>query len=262
MSKFNNNYEEFIQKVVEAETSALNSEKGQKILQKLYDEVMRENPNLTPEEWSATKKQFLVVIFKEILKENPNFTSQFIGLIKEEIAKDKIPSVPEKRGYYGKWSSYDFASPTYDAEIEAEYYRNLEIIESELKRGDKAILLLCGAFDDTASIRAVKNTEKNSKMHAKKILDSFKVKIDGAYNKKYTVRYLPLSDKKKVKLYAEYDGKVVIGKLNVDENPETCEQFGIMNIPTILFFKNGELVNRSVGYTPKPRLQPLVEGLL
>ena len=54
----------------------------------------------------------------------------------------------------------------------------------------------------------VKNTEKNSKMHAKKILDSFKVKIDGAYNKKYTVRYLPLSDKKKVKLYAEYDGKV------------------------------------------------------
>lgn len=127
---------------------------------------------------------------------------------KEEIAKDKIPSVPEKRGYYGKWSSYDFASPTYDAEIEAEYYRNLDIIESELKRGDKAILLLCGAFDDTASIRAVKNTEKNSKMHAKKILDSFKVKIDGAYNKKYTVRYLPLSDKKKVKLYAEYDGKV------------------------------------------------------
>ena len=63
-------------------------------------------------------------------------------------------------------------------------------------------------------------------------------------------------------LAAEYDGKVVIGKLNVDENPDTCEQFGIMNIPTILFFKNGELVNRSVGYTPKPRLQPLVEGLL
>lgn len=89
MSKFNNNYEEFIQKVIEAETSALNSEKGQKILQKLYDEVMQENPNLTPEEWSATKKQFLVVIFKEILKENPNFTSQFIGLVKEEIAKEK-----------------------------------------------------------------------------------------------------------------------------------------------------------------------------
>lgn len=89
MSKFNNNYEEFIQKVVGAETSALNSKKGQKILQKLYDEVKQENPDLTPEEWSATKKQFLVVIFKEILKENPNFTSQFIGLVKEEIAKEK-----------------------------------------------------------------------------------------------------------------------------------------------------------------------------
>ena len=63
-------------------------------------------------------------------------------------------------------------------------------------------------------------------------------------------------------LAAEYDGKVVIGKLNDDEKPDTCEQFGIMNIPTILFFKKRELVNRSVGYTPRPRLQPLVEGLL
>ena len=61
---------------------------------------------------------------------------------------------------------------------------------------------------------------------------------------------------------ADYDGRAIIGKLNVDENPETCEAFGIMNIPTILFFKNGELVNRNVGYTPKPRLQPLVEALL
>lgn len=63
-------------------------------------------------------------------------------------------------------------------------------------------------------------------------------------------------------LAADYEGKAIIGKLNVDENPEVCETFGIMNIPTILFFKNGELVNRSVGYTPKPRLQPLVEGIL
>ena len=37
----------------------------------------------------------------------------------------------------------------------------------------------------------------------------------------------------------EYEGKAVIGKLNVDENPETCEQFGIMSIPTMLFFRNG-----------------------
>ena len=63
-------------------------------------------------------------------------------------------------------------------------------------------------------------------------------------------------------LAADFAGKAIIGKLNVDENPEVCEEFGIMNIPTILFFKNGELVNRSVGYTPKPRLQPLVEAIL
>ena len=60
---------------------------------------------------------------------------------------------------------------------------------------------------------------------------------------------------------AATEGKVIVGKLNVDENPETCEQFGIMNIPTILFFKNGELVDRQVGYCPKPKLLPLVEAL-
>lgn len=63
-------------------------------------------------------------------------------------------------------------------------------------------------------------------------------------------------------LAEDYDGRVAVGKLDVDANPDTCEQFGIMNIPTVLFFKNGELVNRSVGYTPKPRIQPMVEALL
>ena len=38
----------------------------------------------------------------------------------------------------------------------------------------------------------------------------------------------------------EYEGRVVVGKLNVDDNPDTCEEYGIMNIPTMLFFKNGE----------------------
>ena len=60
---------------------------------------------------------------------------------------------------------------------------------------------------------------------------------------------------------AATEGKVIVGKLNVDENPEVCEQFGIMNIPTILFFKNGQLVDRQVGYCPKPKLLPLVEAL-
>ncbi len=49
----------------------------------------------------------------------------------------------------------------------------------------------------------------------------------------------------------EYDGKAVIGKVNVDENPEISMKYGIRNIPTILFLKNGEVVDKSVGAVPK-----------
>ncbi len=63
-------------------------------------------------------------------------------------------------------------------------------------------------------------------------------------------------------LAAEYEGKVLIGKLNVDENDETCATYGIMNIPTMLFFKNGELVNRHVGASSKADLQKLIEEIL
>ena len=69
---------------------------------------------------------------------------------------------------------------------------------------------------------------------------------------------LPIVDQ----LAEEYAGKVTIAKLNVDDNPETCEQFGIMNIPTMLFFKNGELVNRHVGASRKPDLQAIIDTLL
>ena len=63
-------------------------------------------------------------------------------------------------------------------------------------------------------------------------------------------------------LATEYEGKITVGKLNVDDNDETCSAYGIMNIPTILFFKNGELVKRSVGAMRKPDLQKLFEELL
>ncbi|MBO7502167.1 MAG: thioredoxin [Paludibacteraceae bacterium] len=69
---------------------------------------------------------------------------------------------------------------------------------------------------------------------------------------------LPIVDE----LAAQYDGKISIGKLNVDENPETCEKFGIMNIPTMLFFKNGELVQRHVGACRKADLEKIAETLL
>ena len=49
----------------------------------------------------------------------------------------------------------------------------------------------------------------------------------------------------------DYKGKVVVGKLDVDSNQEFAAKFGVRNIPTVLTFKNGELVNRQVGVSAK-----------
>src|SRR6188508_275558 len=49
--------------------------------------------------------------------------------------------------------------------------------------------------------------------------------------------------------------KVKIVKLNVDENPRTAEKYGIMSIPTLMLFKNGELASRQVGAAPKQKLE-------
>lgn len=68
---------------------------------------------------------------------------------------------------------------------------------------------------------------------------------------------LPIVDE----LANQYEGKVRVGKLNVDENPDTCEAFGIMSVPTMLFFKNGELVNRHVGAAPKAELIKAIDQL-
>lgn len=69
---------------------------------------------------------------------------------------------------------------------------------------------------------------------------------------------LPIVDQ----LAAENEGRIRIGKLNVDENPDSCEQFGIMSIPTMLIFKNGEVVNRHVGAAPKTEIQKLLDAIL
>jgi thioredoxin 1 len=63
-------------------------------------------------------------------------------------------------------------------------------------------------------------------------------------------------------LAKEYDGKVVIGKMDVDNNTDTPNEYGIRNIPTILFFKGGELVDKQVGATQKAALVSKVEALL
>lgn len=60
----------------------------------------------------------------------------------------------------------------------------------------------------------------------------------------------------------EYDGQVRVGKLNVDENELIPQEYGIMSIPTVLYFKNGELVNRTVGALPKAQLKQAIDQLL
>lgn len=60
----------------------------------------------------------------------------------------------------------------------------------------------------------------------------------------------------------EYGDQVVVGKLDVDSNPQTTAKYGIRNIPTILFFKNGEVVDKQVGAVPKAALVEKLEPLL
>lgn len=58
----------------------------------------------------------------------------------------------------------------------------------------------------------------------------------------------------------EVEGKIKVGKVNVDEEGELAREFGIMSIPTLLVFKNGEQVNKSMGFCQKDKLYELVEG--
>ena len=55
-------------------------------------------------------------------------------------------------------------------------------------------------------------------------------------------------------LAKEYEGKWKIGKLNVDENPNVAGKFGVQSIPTLLFFKNGEAVDKAIGFQSKETL--------
>jgi len=64
------------------------------------------------------------------------------------------------------------------------------------------------------------------------------------------------------KVAKEMQGKAVFGKVNTDENEKLCERFEIMSIPTLLVFKNGELVDRNVGAMPPDALKEWVENNL
>ena len=60
----------------------------------------------------------------------------------------------------------------------------------------------------------------------------------------------------------EYDGKVKIGKVNVDENPATPGQYSVRGIPTMILFKGGEIVDQLVGAVPKKQIEALLEKAL
>ncbi len=63
-------------------------------------------------------------------------------------------------------------------------------------------------------------------------------------------------------LAEQYDGKIVVGKCDVEESDELAAEFGIRNIPTILFFKDGQIVDKIVGAQPKAKLDEKFQALL
>ena len=58
----------------------------------------------------------------------------------------------------------------------------------------------------------------------------------------------------------EYDGSVKVGKVNIDDSPNTAQNYGVSSIPTLMVFKGGEVVDRFVGVQPKNRLQEALDS--
>ena len=63
-------------------------------------------------------------------------------------------------------------------------------------------------------------------------------------------------------LAKQYDGKIVVGKCDVEDNEELAAEFGIRNIPTILFIKNGEIVDKLIGAQSKAKFEEKFDALL
>ncbi len=61
-------------------------------------------------------------------------------------------------------------------------------------------------------------------------------------------------------LASEYNGAVKVGKVNIDDNPGPAQTYNVMNIPTLLLFKSGEVVDRFVGVQPKAKLQQALDA--
>jgi thioredoxin 1 len=64
------------------------------------------------------------------------------------------------------------------------------------------------------------------------------------------------------KLAVEYEGKVIVAKVNTDENPQWMEKYGIQGIPTMLFVAKGKILHQQVGALPEPMLRNLLTQFL
>ena len=60
----------------------------------------------------------------------------------------------------------------------------------------------------------------------------------------------------------KYEGKLKVCKVNVDEAMEVAEQYFISSIPAVKFFKNGEIVNESIGFVPQPKLEAIIDEII
>ena len=62
-----------------------------------------------------------------------------------------------------------------------------------------------------------------------------------------------------IEIADEYDGKILVGKVNVDEEPDLTMQYNVSSIPTLMVFKNGQLVNKAVGYREKDEILKMLK---
>ena len=82
------NFNDFVDKVSEAERSALNSPAGQELTQKLLEMKLAQNPNMTPEEWAQTKSEFMTFMFAVFVKEVPEAMQELGHHVYNELRKE------------------------------------------------------------------------------------------------------------------------------------------------------------------------------
>ena len=83
--KLANNLNEFIETMEKAERQALNNELGQRLTKELLKMKLRENPNMTPEEWQQAKNEFMTFIFCKALEDFPELMDEFAGHVYDDI---------------------------------------------------------------------------------------------------------------------------------------------------------------------------------